>query len=158
VRTTAEPDKARPRQQPTAQGLAHTGVRAITYGTFDLFHVGHVELLRRIKERCDHLTVAVSTDEFNALKGKRSVMRYGERCALVAACRYVDDVIAEADWAQKEGDIVQRGIDLFVMGSDWDGRFDELSRFCRVLYLPRTEGVSSTELKERARHVLHAQR
>lgn len=123
-------------------------VRAITYGTYDLFHVGHVNLFRRIRERCDHLIVAVSTDEFNAIKGKQAVMSFADRCALVAACRYVDEVIAENGWDQKERDIVQHRADLFVMGGDWAGRFDHLAPLCRVEYLPRTEGVSSTELKQ----------
>jgi glycerol-3-phosphate cytidylyltransferase len=123
-------------------------VRAITYGTYDLFHVGHVNLFRRIKERCDHLIVAVSTDEFNAVKGKASTMGFSDRCALVAACRYVDEVIAENAWDQKERDIAQHHADLFVMGGDWAGRFDHLAALCEVLYLPRTEGVSSTSLKQ----------
>jgi glycerol-3-phosphate cytidylyltransferase len=125
-------------------------VRAITYGTYDLFHVGHVNLFRRIKERCDHLIVAVSTDEFNAVKGKQAVMSFADRCALVSACRYVDEVIAENGWDQKERDIAAYRADLFVMGDDWAGRFDHLAGLCRVLYLPRTEGVSSTALKQAA--------
>lgn len=126
----------------------HRPVRAITYGTFDLFHVGHVNLFRRIKQRCDQLIVAVSTDEFNAVKGKQSVMSFADRSALVAACRYVDEVIAESNWQQKEQDIVRLQADLFVMGDDWAGRFDHLSALCEVVYLPRTEGVSSTALKQ----------
>jgi glycerol-3-phosphate cytidylyltransferase len=90
----------------------------------------------------------VSTNEFNAVKGKKAVMSFADRCALVAACRYVDEVIAEHGWDQKEHDIVQHRADLFVMGGDWEGRFDHLSSLCRVAYLPRTEGVSSTELKQ----------
>lgn len=123
-------------------------VRAITYGTYDMFHVGHVNLFRRIKERCDHLIVAVSSDEFNALKGKKSVMSFEDRSLLVRACRYVDEVIAEHAWEQKEDDIRLHTVDLFVMGGDWEGRFDHLSSLCEVVYLPRTEGVSSTQLKE----------
>lgn len=120
---------------------------ALTYGTYDLFHVGHVRLFQRIKQRFDRLVVAVSTDEFNALKGKRSVVPYADRMEMVRACRWVDEVIAEADWAQKEIDILRHAADALVMGDDWAGRFDHLGALCRVLYLPRTEGVSSTGLK-----------
>lgn len=121
--------------------------RAITYGTYDLFHVGHVRLFRRIKERFGYLIVAVSTDEFNAVKGKRSVMPFEDRIEIVRACRHVDLAIAETDWAQKQTDIVAYGVDAFVMGDDWTGRFDELKSLCEVIYLPRTGGVSSSELK-----------
>jgi glycerol-3-phosphate cytidylyltransferase len=139
-----------PRPDRVAEQSAR-GKVAITYGTYDLFHVGHVNLFRRIKERCDSLVVAVSTDEFNANKGKRSVVPFADRLEIVRACRYVDLAIPETGWDQKERDIVQYGIDLFVMGSDWTGRFDSLKPLCEVLYLPRTEGVSSTELKDQVR-------
>jgi len=130
---------------------ATTPVLALTYGTFDLFHIGHVRLFERIKQRCDRLIVAVSTDEFNAIKGKRSVVSFADRVAMVKACRHVDEVIAEEDWGQKPRDIRAFGVDLFVMGDDWAGRFDELKSLCEVLYLPRTLGVSSTELKQTIR-------
>lgn len=130
---------------------ARAPVVALTYGTFDLFHIGHVRLFERIRQRCDRLVVAVSTDEFNAKKGKRSVMPFADRVAMVKACRHVDEVIAEEDWAQKPRDIRAFGVDLFVMGDDWAGRFDELKQYCEVLYLPRTLGVSSTELKQTIR-------
>lgn len=130
---------------------ARAPVVALTYGTFDLFHIGHVRLFERIRQRCDRLVVAVSTDEFNAVKGKRSVMPFADRVAMVKACRHVDEVIAEEDWAQKPRDIRAFGVDLFVMGDDWAGRFDELKQYCEVLYLPRTLGVSSTELKQTIR-------
>lgn len=120
---------------------------ALTYGTFDLFHVGHLRLFERIRQRYDRLIVAVSTDEFNAVKGKKSVVPFGDRIAMVAACRWVDQVIAETDWAQKERDVRAHAADAVVMGSDWEGRFDHLKPLCDVVYLPRTEGVSSTELK-----------
>lgn len=144
----AMPHDPRPALLPHGVAGPRPALRAITYGTYDLFHVGHVNLFRRIKERCDHLIVAVSTDEFNAIKGKKSVMSFADRCALVGACRYVDEVIAETAWDQKERDIVQHRADLFVMGDDWAGRFDSLAALCDVLYLPRTEGVSSTALKQ----------
>lgn len=120
---------------------------AITYGTFDLFHIGHVRLLQRIKERFDFVIVAVSTDEFNALKGKKSVMSFEERMEVVKACRWVDLVIAETGWDQKERDIMVYGVDAVVMGDDWTGRFDDLQSLCGVSYLPRTENISSTQLK-----------
>ncbi|EHR69060.1 cytidyltransferase-related enzyme [Burkholderiales bacterium JOSHI_001] len=121
---------------------------AITYGTYDLFHVGHVRLFQRIKARCDFLVVAVSTDEFNAIKGKKSVMPFADRLELVRSCRYVDLAIAENGWEQKESDIAAYGVDAFYMGDDWSGRFDHLKTLCDVHYLPRTDGVSSTLLKQ----------
>lgn len=138
---------AAPPQAPAVGAARGIGRTALTYGTFDLFHVGHVRLFERIRRRCDRLIVAVSTDEFNAVKGKKSVVPFADRLEVVRACRWVDEVIAEVGWEQKERDIVAHGVDLFVMGDDWQGRFDHLSALCDVLYLPRTEGVSSTELK-----------
>lgn len=120
---------------------------ALTYGTYDLFHIGHVRLFERIRQRWDRLVVAVSTDDFNAIKGKRSVIRYADRVAMVQACRWVDEVIAEERWDQKAEDIRRWRADALVMGSDWSGRFDEFKSLCEVVYLPRTEGVSSTEVK-----------
>jgi glycerol-3-phosphate cytidylyltransferase len=134
-----------------AAGPELTGSVAITYGTFDLFHIGHVNLFRRIKSRWDHLVVAVSTDEFNALKGKQSAVPFAERIEIVRACRYVDVAIAEHGWAQKADDIRRHAAQAFVMGDDWQGRFDELKALCEVVYLPRTEGVSSSELKQHIR-------
>lgn len=129
---------------------------ALTYGTFDLFHIGHVRLFQRIKQRFDRLVVAVSTDEFNAVKGKKSVVPFADRAEMVRACRFVDEVIAETDWAQKAADIARHAADALVMGGDWEGRFDHLGSLCDVLYLPRTEGVSSTELKADVVAVLKA--
>ena len=126
--------------------------RIITYGTYDLFHVGHVQLLKRARALGDHLTVALSTDEFNAQKGKRSVMSFEARREIVQSIRYVDAVIPERCWEQKVDDIKQLSIDIFVMGDDWKGRFDFLKEYCSVIYLPRTEGVSTTLLKERCGH------
>ncbi len=131
----------------TTSGADGTGT-AITYGTFDLFHIGHVNLFRRIKERWGRLVVAVSTDEFNALKGKRSAVPFADRIELVRACRYVDLAIPETCWEQKTDDIRRLGAQAFVMGDDWVGKFDELKALCEVVYLPRTEGVSSSELKQ----------
>lgn len=132
---------------PRRRSCPGTPTIALTYGTFDLFHIGHLRLFERIKQRYDRLIVAVSTDEFNALKGKKSVVPFGDRIAMVAACRWVDQVIAETGWEQKERDVVVHGADAVIMGSDWEGRFDDLKALCEVVYLPRTEGVSSTELK-----------
>lgn len=147
--TAATTANAQPRL-PQPESVAREGrapTVALTYGTYDLFHIGHVRLFERIKQRYDRLIVAVSTDEFNALKGKRSVVPFADRVAMVRACRHVDEVIAENDWAQKQADVLAHGADAVVMGSDWAGRFDELKSLCEVVYLPRTEGVSSTELK-----------
>lgn len=127
------------------------GGTAITYGTYDLFHVGHVRLFQRIRASHERLIVAVSTDEFNAIKGKRSVVPFADRLEIVRACRYVDVAIAEHDWAQKERDIVELGVDTFVMGDDWAGRFDHLGALCKVVYLPRTGTVSSSQLRLEAR-------
>jgi glycerol-3-phosphate cytidylyltransferase len=123
----------------------------ITYGTFDLFHVGHLNLLERLKGLGDRLIVAVSTDEFNAQKGKRSFMPYEHRARIVAAVRHVDLVIPENTWDQKVEDVRTYGVDVFGIGDDWDGKFDQLKRHCEVVYLPRTHGVSSTSLKSLAR-------
>ncbi len=121
--------------------------RVITYGTFDLFHIGHVRLLQRLASLGDHLTVCVSTDEFNAIKGKSSVIPYDQRAEILSACRFVDAVLPENDWAQKRTDIVEQKIDIFAMGNDWSGKFDDLGDLCEVVYLPRTEDISTTSLK-----------
>lgn len=123
--------------------------RVLTYGTFDLLHIGHVRLFERARALGDHLIVAVSTDEFNAGKGKSAVMSFEERCALVASLKCVDQVIAERCWEQKPDDIRRHKVDIFVMGGDWEGKFDDLRDHCEVQYIPRTEGVSSTSVKER---------
>lgn len=119
----------------------------LTYGTFDLFHVGHLKLLQRCRDFGDRLIVGVSTDEFNALKGKRTVIGHSDRSAIVNACKYVDFVFPEVSWDQKRGDIIAHNVDLFVMGDDWSGKFDDLSDLCTVTYLARTPDVSSTDIK-----------
>lgn len=121
----------------------------LTYGTFDLFHIGHVRLLRRLSEMGDRLIVGCSTDEFNAIKGKTCVMPYEERAEILRACSYVTDVIPENEWAQKRGDVVTYKADIFAMGDDWEGKFDDLADLCEVVYLPRTEEISTTDLKKR---------
>ena len=120
----------------------------ITYGTFDLFHVGHVRLLKRIKKLGDTLIVVLSSDEFNSLKGKKTVIPFEDRKEVLESCRYVDVVLEEKNWDQKIHDIKNNNVDIFVMGDDWEGEFDFLSSLCEVIYLPRTNGVSTTHLKE----------
>ncbi|MDY3036077.1 MAG: glycerol-3-phosphate cytidylyltransferase [Absicoccus sp.] len=121
----------------------------ITYGTFDLFHIGHLNLLRRAKELGDYLIVAVSTDRFNwEEKHKKCEISDTDRMAIVEAIKYVDKVIPEDSWDQKIKDVQKYDVDVFVMGDDWKGKFDFLKDYCEVVYLPRTEGISSTQLKE----------
>ncbi len=122
--------------------------RVITYGTYDLLHWGHVRLLKRAKALGDYLIVALSTDEINEFKGKKAYHNYEERKMMLEALRYVDLVIPEADWEQKRNDIVKYHVDVFAIGDDWEGKFDYLNGLCEVVYLPRTEGVSTTKIKE----------
>lgn len=122
--------------------------KVITYGTFDLLHVGHINLLRRAKALGDYLIVAVSTDEFNALKNKKAYYSYEDRKTILEAVKYVDLVIPENNWEQKIDDVQKYGVDIFVMGHDWEGKFDFLQDYCEVVYLPRTEGISTTKIKE----------
>ena len=121
--------------------------KVITYGTFDLLHRGHVNLLKRAREMGDYLVVGLSSDGFNALKNKKSFYSYEERKLVLEAIRYVDLVIPEDSWDQKEPNIREHGISLFVMGDDWLGKFDHLTELCEVVYLPRTGGVSTTQTK-----------
>ncbi|MEW5323159.1 glycerol-3-phosphate cytidylyltransferase [Geobacillus thermoleovorans] len=122
--------------------------KVITYGTFDLLHWGHINLLKRAKELGDYLIVALSTDEFNRQKNKISYYTYEQRKMMLEAIRYVDKVIPETCWEQKIHDVQEYGIDIFVMGDDWKGRFDFLKPYCQVIYLPRTVGISTTKIKE----------
>lgn len=121
--------------------------RVITYGTFDLLHYGHINLLRRAKALGDYLVVGLSTDSFNKAKGKTSYFSYEQRKLLLESIRYVDLVIPEDSWEQKRDDIRAYQIDTFVMGDDWKGKFDSLSDLCQVVYLPRTPEVSTTKIK-----------
>ncbi len=124
--------------------------RILTYGTFDLLHYGHIELLRRAKALGDYLVVAVSTDEFNAVKGKKAYHSYETRKKMLEAVRYVDLVIPENTWEQKIDDIKDYKIDVVVMGSDWadSDKFDYLKDYCELVFLPRTEGISTTKIKK----------
>lgn len=119
----------------------------ITYGTFDLFHIGHLNILRRLKEQCDRLIVGVSTDEFNEMKGKKPIVPFEQRIEIVRAIRYVDEAIPESNWEQKRNDIKEHNVDAFAIGEDWKGKFDDLEDIVEVIYLPRTDGISTTELK-----------
>ena len=122
--------------------------RVITYGTFDLLHYGHINILRRAKEMGDYLIVVLSTDDFN-LKEKNKVcyFTYEERKRLLEAIRYVDLVIPETCWNQKINDVKEFKVDTFVMGDDWNGKFDYLKKYCEVIYLPRTPEISTTQIK-----------
>lgn len=119
----------------------------ITYGTFDLFHVGHIRLLKRLKSLGNKVIVGISTDEFNDLKGKKSFFSYDERYEIVSSCKYVDEVFPENSWEQKRSDITKYGIDIFAIGDDWKGKFDDLSDICEVVYLSRTDDISTTKIK-----------
>lgn len=119
----------------------------LTYGTYDLIHVGHIRLFQRLSMIADKLIVACSTDEFNKVKGKVTVIPFDQRVEMLESCRYVDQVIAESNWDQKRSDVVKYDVDLFAMGDDWEGKFDELADLCDILYLPRTQNISTTELK-----------
>ncbi|HIF9252187.1 TPA: glycerol-3-phosphate cytidylyltransferase [Photobacterium damselae] len=120
----------------------------ITYGTFDLFHVGHVRLLKRLSSLGDKLFVGLSSDEFNRNKGKKSFFSYSEREEILNSCRYVDFVFPEDNWQQKKDDILKYEADIFAMGDDWKGKFDDLKDYCDVIYLSRTEDISTTEIKK----------
>lgn len=122
--------------------------RVITYGTFDLLHYGHINLLRRARALGDYLIVALSTDEFNDIKGKKTFFSYEKRKALLEAIRYVDLVIPEENWDQKISDCKEYHIDTFVMGDDWTGKFDFLkNEGVEVIYLSRTPEISTTLIK-----------
>ncbi|AUJ51932.1 glycerol-3-phosphate cytidylyltransferase [Staphylococcus hominis] len=122
--------------------------RVITYGTYDLLHYGHIELLRRAREMGDYLIVALSTDEFNQIKNKKSYYDFEQRKMMLESIRYVDLVIPEDGWGQKETDVDRYDVDVFVMGHDWEGKFDFLKDKCEVVYLKRTEGISTTKIKQ----------
>ncbi len=123
--------------------------RILTYGTFDLLHYGHIRILKRAKEMGDYLVVALSTDEFNAIKGKKAYHNYETRKKMLEAIRYVDLVIPENTWEQKLQDVKDYKIDVVVMGDDWAGsdKFDYLKEYCEIAYLERTPGISTSQIK-----------
>lgn len=122
--------------------------RVITYGTYDVLHYGHINLLKRAKALGDYLIVALSSDEFNLLKNKKSLYTYEQRKMILEALRFVDLVIPEHTWEQKRDDVQKYQADIFVMGDDWTGKFDFLSDLCEVVYLPRTPDVCSTDTRK----------
>ena len=123
--------------------------KVITYGTYDMLHYGHINLLQRAKERGDYLIVALSTDEFNwNSKQKKCYFTYEERKRMLESIRFVDLVIPEENWEQKISDVKEFKIDTFVMGDDWEGKFDFLKDYCEVVYLPRTPEISTTQIKQ----------
>lgn len=121
--------------------------RVITYGTFDMLHYGHINLLKRAKAKGDYLIVALSTNEFNEIKGKKCFFDYNERKLLLESIRYVDLVIPECNWEQKKSDILRYDVDTFIIGDDWKGKFDFLADICEVVYLDRTPEISTTMIK-----------
>lgn len=124
--------------------------RVLTYGTYDLLHYGHIRLLKRAKELGDYLIVALSTDEFNATKGKKAYHDYETRKKMLEAIRYVDLVIPENNWEQKIDDIKEYKVDVTVMGGAWAGsdKFEYLKDYCELVYLDRTEGISTSKIKK----------
>ena len=118
-------------------------------GVFDLFHVGHLNLVRKAKEQCDYLIVGILTDEVvSEIKHIVPVIPFEQRKEIMEAIRYVDLVIPEESWEQKVSDIKEFKIDTFVMGNDWEGKFDFLKDYCEVVYLPRTPEISTTQIKQ----------
>ena len=120
----------------------------ITYGTYDMFHIGHLKLLQRLKSLGDELIVAVSSDEFSKGKGKKVMIPYAQRAEIVENIKCVNKVIPEHNWEQKITDIKTYNVDIFAMGDDWEGKFDFLKEHCEVVYLERTKDVSTTKLKK----------
>lgn len=126
--------------------------KVITYGTYDLFHHGHINIIKRARELGDYLIVGVSSDEFNEKeKDKDTYFTYEQRKMVVESLKYVNKVIPETNWDQKIEDVKKYDIDVFVIGDDWKGKFDFLKEYCEVVYLERTPEVSSTKMK----HDLH---
>lgn len=126
--------------------------RVITYGTFDILHYGHINLLRRAKALGDYLIVGLSTDQFNSIKNKQSFFDYEQRKQILESIRYVDLIIPENDWNQKRNDIINLNVDIFTIGNDWAGKFDFLKDICEVVYLERTPEISTTQLKNRLKN------
>jgi glycerol-3-phosphate cytidylyltransferase len=121
--------------------------KVLTYGTFDLLHFGHINLLKRAKAVGDHLIVGLSTDKFNERKNKQAYHSFENRKMILESVRFVDEVIPENTWNQKIEDVIKHDIDIFVMGDDWEGHFDFLKKYCKVIYLPRTINISTSKIK-----------
>lgn len=121
--------------------------KIITYGTFDTFHFGHLELLSRASKLGDHLIVGLSSDQFNQTKNKKSKFDFKKRQSWLKQIKCVNQIISEENWQQKADDIIKYNIDTLVMGSDWTDKFDHLSNLCEIIYLPRTSGISTTLIK-----------
>ena len=124
---------------------------AITYGTFDLFHIGHLNLLKKIKQMAKQVIVGVCTDEFCMQKQVKKSTIYStyDRVEIVSSIKYVDKVILEHDQDQKILDILHYNVDLFVIGNDWEGKFDHLKTYCDIIYLERTPNISTSEIKQK---------
>lgn len=120
----------------------------LTYGTFDLFHRGHLKLIQNASKLGDRLIVGLSTDKFNREKGKISYFNFSEREKILLSLKEIDLIIPEDNWEQKYQDIIKYKVDIITMGEDWKGNFDYLKPYCKVIYLPRTKGVCSTNIKE----------
>lgn len=127
--------------------------RIVTYGTFDILHTGHINLLKRARALGDELYVGLSSDSFNMIKNKKSVLDYSNRKVVLESLKYVDYVFPEENWDQKSVDVRKYKIDSFVIGEDWIGKFDFLKEYCNVIYLPRTPSISTTMLKKKILHV-----
>ncbi len=132
-------------------------IKVLTYGTYDLLHIGHINILKRAKALGNYLIVGLSTDSFNKIKNKDCFLPYKQRKAVLEAIKYVDKVIPEKNWEQKINDIEKNEIDVFVMGKDWEGKFDELKKYCKVKYFDRTPNISTTYLKKNIKNILHKQ-
>ncbi|MBB3130940.1 glycerol-3-phosphate cytidylyltransferase [Paenibacillus rhizosphaerae] len=130
--------------------------KVLTYGTFDLLHEGHINLLRRARELGDYLIVGLSNDQFNKIKNKETYFPFRSRKTILESIKFVDCVIEESNWEQKTLDVQKFDIDVFVMGDDWTGKFDFLKDYCEVVYLPRTEGISTTQIKRDLYKKVHA--
>ncbi len=129
--------------------------KVITYGTYDLFHHGHINIIKRAKELGDYLIVGISSDEFNEKeKNKDTYFTYEERKMVIESLKFVDEVIPETKWEQKIEDVKKYGIDVFAIGDDWKGHFDFLKEYCEVVYLERTPDVSSTKMKQDLHKIL----
>lgn len=129
--------------------------KVITYGTYDLFHQGHLNLLKRAKELGDYLIVGITTDNFDLERGKLNVCNNViDRIEAVRKTGLADQIIIEEYIGQKIDDILKYNVDIFTIGSDWEGKFDYLKEYCEVVYLPRTEGISSTKLREEQRDII----